>query len=197
MINSDAYTDEKFRFISMQDPRQHDYQEWNRVIERHMWEWLCEVYNKHERHNQLIQHATFHDLVAPMIDSNPQHLVYGPSLKIRDEDLPTFCKRYHLDEQQIRLVSDGKLHSHKGFTRGTHIGIAYHGHLYRPVTPVDPAEVIRRERSVKQEAQRVEDVKYTVPVSGEHITFDPANPPELPTEKASNNVLVSLKGLFN
>lgn len=198
IINSEAYQDEENKYRSTIDPREHDYQSWSRMIERHMWEWTVELYNKQDRRNILIQHATFHDLVSPPVDSDPRHIKLGHSIKVRDTDLTSFCKQYHLDESAIREVSEGKLYEHRGFKRGTHIGIAFHGHLFRPIAVLDPGEQVYRKREAEKEQRRIEQAQYSVPIPGEVYEFDPANPPKLPTEKqSSNNVLISLKGLFS
>ena len=196
MINSDAYTSERFKFSNTLDPREYDYQEWNRIIARHMWEWECEVYNRRDRQLAIQQHAVFHTFQAPHIDSNPQALRYGPIVRVRDNDLPAFCSRYKLDEKQMRLVSDGKVLSHRGYIRTSHIGPAYCGSPYRPVQQLDQGEVIKREREQKREAQRVGEAKYSVPVASETLTFDPLNPPELPTTNENKSLLSSLKGIF-
>ena len=197
IINSDAYISERFKFSNTLDPRDFaDYQEWEQVISRHLYEWEVEQHNKRDRQLSIQQHATFHTFQAPHIDSNPAHLVYGPVVRVRDQDLPTFCKKYGLSESEMRKVSDGKLLSHKGYIRTSHIGPAYCGSPYRPVQQPDQGEVIRRERSAKQEAQRVEAAKYSVPVASETLTFDPNNPPELPTTNETKSLLSSLKGIF-
>ena len=89
IINSDAYIAERFKFSNTLDPRDFaDYQEWERVIARHLYEWEVEQHNKRDRQLAIQQHAVFHTFQAPHIDSNCQERLFfwGPDVEVAVPD---------------------------------------------------------------------------------------------------------------